>query len=54
MGKYRYLGNPLFAQWLRHYASNAGGTGSIPDWESKILHAVWCQKQTKGSIDIQV
>ena len=54
MWKYKYPGNPLLAQWLRHCASNAGGTGLSPDWESKILHAVWCQKQTKRSIDIQV
>ena len=27
-------------QWLRLSASTAGGTGSIPGWETKILHAV--------------
>ena len=26
-------------QWLRLYAPNAGGMGSIPSWRNKILHA---------------
>ena len=26
-------------QWLRFYASNAAGMGSIPSWETKIPHA---------------
>ena len=32
--------------WLRHHASNAGGTGSIPGWRSKILPAMprWLRK----------
>ena len=33
-------GTSLVVQWLRHHASNAGGTGSIPGWRSKILPAM--------------
>ena len=29
----------LVIQWLRFYAPNAGGMGSIPGWKNKILHA---------------
>ena len=29
-------------QWLRLQASTAGGTGSIPGWGNKILHAARC------------
>ena len=29
-------------QWLGLHASTAGGTGSIPGWETKILQAIWC------------
>ena len=28
-------------QWLGLRGSTAGGTGSIPGWVTKILHAVW-------------
>ena len=28
-------------QWLRHWASNAGGAGSIPGWGTRIPHAPW-------------
>ena len=31
----------LAIQWLRLWASTAGGMGSIPGWETKIAHAVW-------------
>ena len=31
----------LEVQWLRVYASNAEGMGSIPGWAAKISHAVW-------------
>ena len=29
----------LVNQWLRFYALNVGGMGSIPGWKNKILHA---------------
>ena len=29
-------------QWLLLHAANAGGKGSIPDWRTKIPHAVRC------------
>ena len=32
-------GTSLVVQWLRLCASTAGGTGSIPGWGAKILHA---------------
>ena len=32
--------NSLVVQWLGLRASTAGGTGSIPDWETKILRAM--------------
>ena len=28
-------------KWLRLLASNAGDLGSIPDWGTKIRHAMW-------------
>lgn len=34
------LGISPAAQWLRLHSSNAGSTGSIPGWVTKILHAV--------------
>ena len=35
-------------QWLRFHAFSAGGMGSIPGRETKILHAVWPKtKQNK-------
>ena len=37
----------LVVQWLRLRASNAGGTGSIPGWGTKIPHAVQQSKKTK-------
>ena len=33
------IGVSLVAQWLRLHASTARGTGSIPDWGTKIPHA---------------
>ena len=41
-------GTSLAVQWLRLYAPNAVGMGSIPGWETKILHAAHGQKK-KGS-----
>ena len=43
-------------QWLRSYVSKVGGTGSIPDWGTKISHAAQYGKSTpkakwlKGSL----
>ena len=34
-------------QWLRLYVSNAGGSGLIPGWGTKILHAAWCSQKNK-------
>ena len=34
-------------QWLRLHAPSAGGTGSIPAWGTKILHAIWCGQKNK-------
>ena len=41
----------LAVQWLRLYASNSGGTGSISGWGTKIPHAVGCfQKKNRQLI----
>ena len=41
-------------QWLRLHASNTGGTGLIPGWGTKILHASqFSQKKKKSQIDQQ-
>ena len=32
-------GTSLAAQWLRFCAPKVGGTGWIPGWRTKILHA---------------
>ena len=37
----------MAVQWLRLRASNAGGPGSIPVWETKIPHAVWPKEKMK-------
>ena len=43
-------GDFLAAQWLRLHASSGGGVGSVPGWETKILHAAWySQKKRKRS-----
>ena len=34
-------------QWLRLHASNAGGPGSIPGWETKIPDAAWYSQKNK-------
>ena len=34
-------GTSLVAQWLRHCASNAGGSGSIPGWGTENPHDIW-------------
>ena len=49
-------GTSLVVQWLRLYASTAGGTGSIPCQGTKILH-VACQGQKKkkdGDIKVHI
>ena len=41
--KRHVLGTFLFlmVQWLRLLPSTAGGTGSIPGWVTKAVHASW-------------
>ena len=41
------LGTSLAVQWLKLHASNAGGAGSIPDWWTKIPHAVRRSQEIK-------
>ena len=40
-------GTSLAVQWLRLCGFNAGGTGSIPSWETKIPHAAWYGQKVK-------
>ena len=44
---YVKTGTSMGAQWLRLCAPNAGGSGLIPGWGTKILHAVWYGKKKK-------
>jgi len=37
-------------QWFRLSAYTAGGTGSIPGWETKIPHAMLCGQKRKNRI----
>ena len=37
-------------QWLGHYASTAEGTGSLPGWGTKILHATQCGGKKKKKL----
>ena len=37
----------MVVQWLRLCASNAGGTGSRPGWETKIPHDAWHGQKKK-------
>ena len=37
----------LEGQWLRFLTPNAGGTGSIPSWETKIPHGALCGQKNK-------
>ena len=41
-------GTSLAVRWLRLCVSNAGGTGSIPDWGTKIPQAVRCGGKKKS------
>ena len=34
-------------QWLRIHIPNAGGTGLIPGWETKIPHSAQCDQKDK-------
>ena len=38
-------GTSLSVQWLRHHATNARGTGSIPGWGLKTPHAAQCSQK---------
>ena len=38
----------MVIQWLRLSATKAGGTGLIPGWKTKILHAVGCTQKNKN------
>ena len=40
---------PLAVWGLERWASNAGGTGSIPGQGAKILHAAWPKQQKKST-----
>ena len=35
----------LVVQWLRLHALNAGSTGVVPNWGSKIPLAKWCNQK---------
>ena len=37
---FKHIRSSLMVQWLRLSSFNAGDMGSIPGWETKILHAV--------------
>ena len=43
-------GTSLVVQWLGHYASTAEGTGSLPGWGTKILHATQCGGKKKKKL----
>lgn len=38
-------GTPLVTQWLRFPTENAGGTGSLPVWGTRVPHPVWHGKK---------
>ena len=46
------MGTSLAVQWLRLHASNAGGTGLIPGWGTKIPHAAGCSQKKKKKIEV--
>ena len=48
------LGTSPVVQWLRLWASTAGGMGSIPGWGTKVPHAVQCGQKTKKLIFLYV
>ena len=45
--KVHSTGTSLLVQWLRLCASTAGGTGSIPEWGTKIPHATQCSQKKR-------
>ena len=42
------LRTSLVVRWLRLCASNAGGTGLIPDWGTKTPRAAWPKEKSGG------
>ena len=48
-----HLKQSLAVQWCRLCAPNAGGSGLIPSWETKILHAAWRSKKKKTKKNTQ-
>ena len=44
------LGTSLVVQWLRLGASNARDVGWIPDWGTKIPHAVQCSQNKQKNL----
>ena len=52
--KYSRPGISLVVHWLRLWASNGEGMGSIPSLEMKIIHTMqWDQKKKKKNTDFQ-
>ena len=41
-------GTSLVVQWLRRHILNAGGTGSIPGWGTKVPHASQIDQKIKN------
>ena len=41
------MGTSLVVQWLRFCVSNAGVSGLIPGWGTKITHAMQCKPPKK-------
>ena len=44
-------GTSLVVQWLGLCASTTGGTGLIPGWGTRILHATWRGQKKKKKIE---
>ena len=40
-------GTSLAVQWLRFHTPNAGDTGSIPGWGTKIMNIMQCGQKKK-------
>ena len=45
-------GTSLVVQWLSLFISNAGGTGLIPSWGTRIPDATWHSQKKKVLSDI--
>ena len=41
-------------QWLRLHPSNTGVMGLIPDWGTKIPHAMWSSQKKRGGRNINL